>query len=323
MVPLIFRTDLHLADAPPASRTDDWTATCARKLAEVGEIARQENACAVLDGGDHFHLKSPGRNSHSLVQLDADIHAKYPCPTYGNVGNHDVKYGDMRFLDESPLGVLFSTGVFHRLYDQHEAVFTRGGVKVRVVGIPYHGTKYDMTRLTSIKKGDEDHLVVIAHLLASKAGGSMFEAEDVIRYHDLAGLAPDVWCFGHWHKNQHITRISDNKWVVNLGSMTRGSLTQDEMARNPAVAVMRFEKNSFDLREVPLTIVPAKEVFDVAGRVRLETRETSVDSLVGSLKLAMARRPEGSLLDEVRGRGDLPPVVRERALEYLERAGTR
>ena len=159
MIRLVWRTDVHLSDNPPASRKDDWTATVLDKLRQVGEVARRVQASAVIDGGDFFHVKSPTRNSHELIRRVAEVHAAYPCPVYANVGNHDCVYGDYAYLDQQPLGVLFATGVFKRLYDQHEAVFTDGEIQVRVVGVPYHGTTYDMNRFRSITKGTEDHLV--------------------------------------------------------------------------------------------------------------------------------------------------------------------
>lgn len=322
-VTLVYRSDVHLADEAPSSRTDDWPTTVLGKLTQVGEIARELKADGVLDNGDHFHIKTPSRNSHALLRRDAAVHAGYPCDTWANMGNHDVKYGSMDFLEESPLSVLYDSGVFKRLYDQHEAVFQRDGVKVRVVGIPYHGTKYEMDRFKNIVKGDEDWLVCMAHMLASKVGGTMFEAEDIVRYSDLTDFAPDVFMFGHWHKNQGITEIAKNKWVVNIGSLTRGALTQDEMDRQPSVAVMDFDKSGISIREMPLKIAPPKEVFDVIGRARLQSRNMSVDALVDNLKMAMSRRPEGSLLDEIRVMGDISDEVRERTISYLEQTGYR
>jgi predicted phosphodiesterase len=219
--------------------------------------------------------------------------------------------------------VLYDSGVFKRLYDEHEVTFEKDGLKVRVVGVPYHGTKYDMNRFSTIVRKDEDWLICVAHLLASKTGGTMFEGEDIVRYGDLMNYAPDVFCFGHWHKNQGITEITKGKWVVNIGSLSRGALTQDEMERKPAVALLMFEKNTISIIEEPLKIAPAKDVFDVAGRARLEARTASVDALVDNLKSAMLMKPTGSLMDEVRARGDLPSAVKERCLDYLEQAGHR
>ena len=230
MIRLIWRTDAHLSDHAPASRKDDWTAAVFEKLEQIRMVAGKLNVAGILDGGDFFHTKSPTRNSHRLVRMVADHHATYPCPVFCTPGNHDSVYGDYSFLDQQPLGVLYSSGVFQRLYDEFEVYFgpadtTTPAVKaypynrkeggfpdgnpfyfrnqhqvgdipvVRVVGIPYHGSKYDLQRLQNIKKGEEDYLVCVAHVLASPQGGTMFEAEDVWSYNDLSAYAPDIFCF--------------------------------------------------------------------------------------------------------------------------------
>ena len=334
VIRLVWRTDVHLSDTAPASRKDDWTDTVCGKLRQVAMVAEKLKAAAVLDGGDFFHVKSPGRNTHDLVRRVADVHRTYPCPVFGNVGNHDVVYGDYSYLDQQPLGVLFATGVFQRCYDEHEVTFTAQDVdahgiadinakplKVRVVGIPYHGTTYDMERFRSIKKGDEDFLVCMAHVLASEKGGSMFEGEDIIKYADLVGLAPDVWLFGHWHKDQGVTDIGGVK-IVNIGSLTRGALSQDEVTRKPACAVLEFEVGKpVNVRVVRLKVGLAEEVFDVEGRVRQESRSMTMDSFVESIREKLLSEQGKSIEDVINGMDKVPAKVREKVLLCLERAG--
>jgi len=315
MIKLLWRTDIHMSDKTPVSRTDDWRATLTKKLKKVGELAKDFDA--VLDGGDFFDIKSPTRNSHSLVREMIDIHNDYPVPVYANVGNHDCVYGDYTFLHQQPLGVLFSSGCFKRLYDEHEVIFEKDGLKVRVVGIPYHGVHYDMERFKSITKGDEDYLVCVAHVLASEKGGSMFEGEDIVKYSDLENLAPDVWCFGHWHKDQGITEIAPNKWVVNIGSMTRGSLTQDNIERIPYLGSLCFDENGIHLKKIPLEVQPSEEVFDLAKREKEEIREDTMTTFVGSLKESLATCSETDLRESVMAL-EIPNSIKERALLYLE-----
>lgn len=320
MIRLVWRTDVHLSDNPPASRKDDWTATVLDKLRQVGEVARRVQASAVIDGGDFFHVKSPTRNSHELIRRVAEVHAAYPCPVYANVGNHDCVYGDYAYLDQQPLGVLFATGVFKRLYDQHEAVFTDGEIQVRVVGVPYHGTTYDMNRFRSITKGTEDHLVCAAHVLASPTGGSMFEGEDIIKYSDLDGLAPDIFAFGHWHKDQGVETVGRHS-IINIGSLTRGSLSQDEVERRPACAIMTFQKGQPpQIQVVRLRVKPADEVFDVEGRARAETRASTVEAFAESIRQRLAA-DRGRDITDIVGGLSIPDKVKERVLIYLEQAG--
>lgn len=324
MVRLVWRTDVHMSDQAPSSRKDDWTATVLGKLRQVGLVADKIGADAVLDGGDFFHVKSPLQNSHSLIRRVVEAHAAYPCPVFANVGNHDCVWGDYTYLHQQPLEVLFSTGVFRRCYDEHEAVFEKDGVRVRVIGIPYHGTTYDLERFRRIKRGDEDHLVCIAHLLASPSGGTMFEGEDIVKYSDLTAYAPDVFCFGHWHKDQGVTKVGA-KTIVNIGSLTRGALSQDEMQRQPACGVLTFTKQDVQVKVVRLKVAPAVDVFDVEGRVRAEKRSEMMDTFVESMRQKIVMQ-QGRGLDEIVREMELPQAqgragqVRERVLSYLERA---
>jgi len=324
MITLVWRTDVHLADKSPQSRTDDWAETVLDKLRQVGEIAKDVAADAIIDGGDFFHIKTPSRTTHNLIQRVAAVHADYPCPVYGvRNGNHDVKYGDGDYLDEAPLGVLFATGVFRMLNDEGVIIKPRATPmrpwSVRIVGVPYHGKKYDMNRLTTITKGDEDYLLVAAHLLASQAGGEMFGSEDIIRYDDILNLDPDVWCFGHWHKDQGVYESGDKR-IVNIGSLTRGSLSEDDVKRRPSVAILRFTAEGFTVEQRFLEVQSVAEVFDLEGRVRQEARTMTVDGFVDSVKQTLTSQNRKPLMDEMREMDMLDPV-RERALSYLEAQG--
>ena len=191
----------------------------------------------------------------------------------------------------------------------------RNGPIVRVVGIPYHGTSYDMERFTSIEKGDEDILICVAHVLASHKGGTMFEGEDIIKYADLVDTAPDVFMFGHWHKNQGVEEIG-GKQFVNIGSLTRGSLSQDNLDRVPAAAVLRCTEKGVEIEVKPLNVRPAVEVFDVEGRERQVKRQVEMDSFVTAIRDALQPAKEGETLAEaVTGMGDVPNEIRERALD--------
>ena len=322
MLTFVWRTDAHLADQAPASRTDDWAETVLGKLQQVGEIARSVKADAVFDGGDLTHIKSPTRNSHRLVRRIAEVQSEYPCPTYCCPGNHDPKYGDYANIGEGPLGVLFGAGVLRRLYDEHEALFESGGVSVRVAGIPYHGVHYDLNRVNTITKGKETHLVVVAHLLASAAGGSMFEGEDILKYNDLANLDPDVYCLGHWHKDQGV-QVVGGKTFVNIGSLSRGALSVDELTRKPSVAILRFDKKGVDVEVRHLDVEPPENVLDLDRRVRAEVRDMSMDTFVDSIRTTLKGRADESLLAKVRAMSGLPDEVRERAISHLEKAGAK
>jgi len=320
----VTRSDVHISDHTPQSRTDNWIETVAEKLAQVGEIAREVGAHAVLDNGDFFDVKSPARNSHALVRLVADVHAKYPCPVWGNVGNHDCVYGNLGYLDQQPLGVLFSTGVFKRCYGEYaRSLFDPDSrVKVRVVGIPYHGPKYDMEWFKVAKTEKEDYLVVLAHVLASSRGGTMFEGEDIVKYDDALNLSPEVdcWVFGHWHKDQGIVEHRPGKWIVNIGALTRGSLSQDDLDREPGVAILTFTKDGIGVERRNLAVRPVDDVFNLERRVQAETRAMTMEAFVSSLRETLGKEVNSESLQERIDRMGVPDNVRERAILYIEEA---
>lgn len=349
MIRLLWRSDVHLSDHAPASRKDDWVAAVFDKLEQIQRVCHRLPVHGVLDGGDFFHTKSPSRNTHKLVRMAAEHHAKYPCPIYCTPGNHDSVYGDYAFLDQQPLGVLYASNTFQRLYDEHEVYFgpvdtNTTNVKaypynrktgwimgnpfeiqnavvpvVRVVGIPYHGTQYDMNRLQCLTKGAEDYLVCVAHVLAAPAGNRMFDAEDVWSYKDMAECAPDAFCLAHWHKDQGVQTIN-GKQFVNLGSMTRGALIQDDLDRKPAVAILTFSKENLQVQGARLKVKPAEEVFDIEAKTRAEARTMTMDAFVQSVKATLVDTAGKSLEETIGGKDSIPEKVRERALSYLERA---
>jgi hypothetical protein len=163
--------------------------------------------------------------------------------------------------------------------------------------------------------------VAVVHCLANERGGTLFEAEDVLKYEDLANMAPDIYLFGHWHKDQGITEFG-SKFFVNVGSLSRGSLSQDDLTRKPAAVILKFNSQGFRAERFDLAVRPSNEVFDLAGRAKIEDRKSTMEEMVDNLKAVLTMRQGPSLLDQVR---NLPidDVIREKALAYLEQAGAK
>lgn len=319
---LVWRTDVHQADRGPRSRTDDWPSVVEDKLIQVGRIAAEVEASAVLDGGDFFHNPIPSRSSHALVRRTAALHAAhYPCQVLSNVGNHDVRFGDMRYLPESPLGVLFSTKVFTPCHEGEGVALGEGGI-VRVAGVPYKHGGFDRDRLRSLRRGGASHLVVLLHLAAAPRGGQFPDGEEIVSYQEIADLCPEasVFLIGHWHKDQGVARVG-NAWVVNCGSVTRGSIAEDDLLRTPKVAVIHVEADSVRVDLRPLQVGAPEAVFDLRAKEQKDKgdsidRATRLAHMFSSLRAPSSSR---SLEDEIRGMGEMRPEVRVRVLDALAR----
>jgi DNA repair exonuclease SbcCD nuclease subunit len=322
MPKIIWRTDVHFGDYTPRRRTGSWTDDVLRKLAWVGDKAREVGADAVLDGGDFFDVKSPTKNSHSLVRQACEVHkAHYACPVYALVGNHDVKYGNISYLPHQPLGVLFSSGIFQQFGDTSEVVLENDGVRVRIIGVPYHGAEYDFERLSSLRKREgDDYLFVACHLLARQGDtGTMFEGEDIIGYNFLEGITDvDVWFFGHWHKDQGVKKLDNGGLVVNVGSLTRGALHLDDLDRNPCVVEVSATKEGISYVRHDVPVRPSQEVFKIDEAVREKEAQGRMDEIVEKMKkVASESRNGATLLDRVREM-QVPQEVKEQVISYLE-----
>jgi len=310
-----------MGDRTPRRRTGVWSEDVIKKLKWVGRKAKDLKADVVLDGGDFFDVKSPTKNSHDLVRKSCDAHSEYPCPVHVLVGNHDVKYGNIEYLPEQPLGVMFASKVFQQFGDEKEIILEGDGVKVRIVGIPYHGVEYDFDRLSNLTKKDEDYLLVACHLLARRGKiGSMFEGEDIIGY-DFLNSIPQVdgWFFGHWHKDQGIKKLKNGATVVNVGSLTRGSLHLDDLDRNPCIVEVELtaeEGITFTRHNVPVR--PSESVFKIEEAVREREDSDRMLEIVEKMKTVASESGGGLNLMGRVNEMPLPNEVKEQVIFYLE-----
>lgn len=320
MIRFIFRTDVHVADHSPASWKGDYPEEIWESLRQVGELAYKHKVTAVLDGGDYFHVKAPTRNSHRLVAKSAWVQSGYPCPTYSIEGNHDIKHNNLETIDEQPLGVLFEAGVFQQLRNE---TFEAEGVRVRVVGCPYDATR-TLADLRAVQKdSNDDHLVAVVHALAGEMPPDHVEeffGEPVFRYEDLVTEnGPDVWMFGHWHKDQGVTHIR-GKTFVNLGALSRGALVKENLTRIPKVALLEFRKGGFDVTPIELDVAPASEVFDLEKKERRDRETRSIEQFVDRMKAGL-EVPRGVSIEDAVGQiSGFADEIGALAVEYLRRA---
>lgn len=325
MTSFLFRTDVHVMDRSPDSWKGDYEQEVFSNLEQIGRIAREREVTAILDGGDFFHVKAASRNSHALVRHVIDVHKAYPCPVYSIEGNHDLQYHNMGTLERQPLGVLYAAGIFHPLRDE---TFCSGNHSVRVVGIPYSPSR-SLADLQAVSKDSETHLVCLVHALATmgrRRSADGFVGESIFDYADLvSNHSPDLWAFGHWHKDQGVSSLLDTSGrsvsFVNQGAVSRGALSSDNLDRTPKVAIFSFEDDNPEpsVELIELEVAPSHEVFDLEKKSRQEVRDEAIGRFVTDLVNEGALEA-GRSVEETLNKLDFARDVREGAVEYLERA---
>jgi DNA repair exonuclease SbcCD nuclease subunit len=315
----LFRTDTHLSDNSPSSWKADYTEEIWSNLHQVGELAKYHQVNAVLDGGDYFHNKAPTKNSHYLVQKSILIHQEYNCPILMATGNHDIRYNNLETLEKQPLGTLYAGKIFEQL-DEH--VFEDGGLRVRVVGVPYNPT-LTLNELMSIqkKKGDT-HLIAVVHTLAGlKPPQSVedFWNEPVFSYESLVSRnGPDVFMFGHWHKDQGV-EVVGGKYFINQGALSRGALVRENLERIPKVALIEFDGSELRVETFELEVAPAEDVFDLEKKAVQERERQDIDQFVQRLVSEGEVDPDQTIEENIKSL-DFADEVRIEALKYLEMA---
>lgn len=317
-------TDEHLADQNPGYRKDSYRDAILRKIEWQGELASRLGCNAVLRGGDFIHVKPANKTTMGTLGKAAGIHRKYPCPTYSVCGNHDMSFNDPESIHRQPLGVLLKSGVFLPLKDER---FVSGSMSVRVVGVDYttdlaHETLKELVR----KKDGDTYTIAVVHALAAYAPEERIQSffnETVFDYRDLVfDGCPDVYVFGHYHKDQGV-REHLGVQFVNLGAVSRGALTFENLERRPKVSSITLDSSgiSVDVHEVPCE--DASKVFDLEKKKEVERVRRSLDDFIKQLRSSTS---ENYGLDEklahLRSSPDYPDELRGVILDAMEAAET-
>ncbi len=320
---LLTSSDEHLADQNPGYRKDSYKDAILTKLEWQGRLARKLSSAAVLRGGDFFHVKPANKTTMSTVAQAAAIHRAYHCPTYSVVGNHDISYNDLSSVPRQPLGVMLRSGVFQPLLDER---FVSGSMSVRVVGVDYTVDLGDEALRERVKKQDGDtYTIAIVHALAAFAPEERiqsFFSERVFDYRDLVfDGCPDVYVFGHYHKDQGVREHLGVKFV-NLGAVSRGALTFENLDRVPKVSSILCDSRgvSVDVHEIPCE--DASKVFDLEKKKDVDRIRKNLDDFIGKLR-ASSDGPEDDLearKDILRRSQDYPEDLRALILDTIEAA---
>ena len=319
-VRLVSSSDEHLADLAPGFRKDDYRGAILSKLEWQGNFAERFLANAFLRGGDFFHVKAANKTTMRTVAKAARLHRRYSCPTFAMAGNHDMTNNDPTTVSGQPLGVMLESHVFNLLKDQ---TFEDGSMKVRVVGVEYT-TDLDVDGMQAlVKKKDENYTVAFVHALAAMAPEEKiqnFFHERIFDYRDLVFEGcPDVYIFGHYHKDQGIVDHLGVKFV-NLGAISRGALTFENLERKPKIASLKFNSQGISVEEHIVPHADAASVFDLDLKKKLESERRSLNEFISQLRSNAAMASDDGLESRKKELDKFPEDVRKLALELLEAA---
>lgn len=269
-VNLIWSTDWHLTEVPPARRKDDYRNAVLGKIDFIRGLAEKLHG-AGLCGGDVFHYKQP-RHPGNAIRLIIDLYQalrKFPQGrVYGSIGNHDLSYDRMDSLPQQPLGLLVASGVYHDLNIEPVMFSSQDGlVKVTVETFPYlaEGKALEAILDAPPRLPGITARVGVVHAYGHPGDAGSLFGEPTIGYNQLKGADFDYLLWGHDHSRKE-TETVGNVTHINLGSLARAAFAYDEVDRPVVATILSFATDGVRYKEVPVPVRPLEAAFQLADK---------------------------------------------------------
>jgi 3',5'-cyclic AMP phosphodiesterase CpdA len=274
--------DIHLSDRPPSVRTETYAEDILDKLRWIVGYASQHAQVLVLLG-DVFHLKTPSKTSHRLVQRTAEVLEGFRPVDYslgqgpGRVlivpGNHDMSQDRIESLPSQPLGTL----ALSRNVELLDGLDTSTGI----YGIPYQS---DWTTLPDWLEDAWQADLIVTHAPIFPPGETPpYEFISARDWADqMLAHGPTAVAYGHIH-DPHGFYHSNGVWFCNNGAISRGSLHEQTVKRHPKVTLFDDEVEGCPFTSVDVPHKPAEAVFRLAEHHAQIERADRLDTFLADL----------------------------------------
>jgi exonuclease SbcD len=282
-------TDVHISDVNPQSRVGCYRDDILNKLEMIGLLGKKVGVDFFVCAGDMYNLKAPMRNSHLMNTKLIELFKSYPAPIYMIEGNHDLTNDSYENFDKQPISVLYSSGAVKRLTGENFTFTAKGDDEftLGLRGFPF--TEQPNLEEYPIAKESLDISVCALHLYATPEGGNLYKNK-LYSYNEIAQLKDDIFVLGHYHVDQDVKNI-EGQHFINVGAVSRGSLSHDNITRIPKVCLVSCKKEdgsvSINTQVVRLKVKPAAEVFIIEEKEKEEKKMQEAEAFVSHLKEAV------------------------------------
>ena len=313
MSKLVYFTDPHVSGKTPVARLDNYPETILEKIKQVGEIAREIKADAVICGGDWFDRPDVGPN---IVGRLGEVLRDFPCDIFTIVGNHDVYGYNASTISRSMLGILSGFGVVKRL--ENDVPFIIGDFALSGVDAAYEldrdGRTSDYT--DGPKEDDKINVRVIHSFLDTKDWPDFVASTNV---YNLPESNSDIILTGHEHSG-YGRIIHKGTSYINPGALGRVSASVGDVNKVVQVCIIESQGSSdFDVSFRALSYAPAEDVIDRDRLLRekeaTKSRERFLETLANSSVIGEIQGVESfniynALADLATSEGISPVVVK-------------
>lgn len=294
MAKYLIINDVHLTNdnSHPASCTASYTEDLFDLLYQTNDLAREYECLGIIQLGDLFHIKAPGRNSHQLIQRTLKWAASAPCPVWVVPGNHDLSHDRLESLDEGqPLGVLYDSGKVLRAdkYLKHPRGLNNF---LPVYGIPwqmYWDAEHSVAdravkKALEVFTSQDTPQLIVTHAPFFPPGVNPayehYSTEKFAKYVNPDGRASVQVIYGHIH-DYHGEYVVNGVRFANYGALSRGSLTESNLTRPVGVTIWDSVTGRFEF--VPLQAKPAEQVFRIKEIEEVKTTQLKLDEFLNSV----------------------------------------
>jgi DNA repair exonuclease SbcCD nuclease subunit len=280
--------DVHLTNenSHPSSCTSSYTDDLFDLLEQGSTVAAERDCKAIIQLGDLFHIKAPGRNSHALIQRAMNWIRNAPCDVWVVPGNHDLLNDRLESLNEGqPLGVLYDSGLAYKA-DRYSANLPA------VYGVPWQqfwdaeetvADRAVASALSSFRPSDTPQLIVTHAPFFPPGSNPAYEHYSTEKFASMvnpSGRANVQVIYGHIH-DYHGEYVVNGVRFANYGALSRGSLTESNLTRPVGVTIWDSVTGKFEF--VELQAKPADQVFRVKEITEVKTTQLKLDQFLESV----------------------------------------
>ena len=283
-------------------------------LYQANDIAIAQDCSVICQLGDFFHIKTPGRNSHHLVQRAINWARDAPVPVFIVPGNHDLLNDRLESLNEGqPLGVLYASGVAQQADGYLALAEGRNSdvdINIPVFGVPWQqfwdaeesvADRAVTDALAGFSPSDTPQLIVTHAPFFPPGANPAYEhysTEKFSRFVNPSGKSNVQVVYGHIH-DWHGEYVVNGVRFANYGALSRGSLTESNLTRPVGVTIWDSITGTFEFIE--LQAKPAEQVFRVKEIKEIRTAQLQLDAFLNSVgQSSIEITSTESVLDKVR-----------------------
>ncbi len=256
--------DIHIRKTPPLNRIDDFEKTLEKKFIEVLETCKNEGVELILQPGDLF---DSSRVPYSVLSKYLKLINQYEIKWAVVYGQHDQRFHSSE-IENTPLNILINTPNVTRLKRNRPLHFGNCSI---------WGASWN-EKFPEPKNLNSDCNILVAHTMVVDREKLWSGQTDFMYARELTKKYPfNIFVLGDNHTP--FFHQSNNKTVINCGSLTRQSIDQNHIPM-----FYTFDDETFELKEHLISIDLVEEVFNYYKFEETKQRNEEIESFVEQLK---------------------------------------